>query len=132
MTNIVIIRKTDYDVLGEDQIKAIASEALSRLNAKNNLEMEIIFVDEDEIKKLNNKHRHIDKATDVLSFPQTFFKSNEINILGSVVICPKIADEREEPIEELIKHGILHLCGYDHEADEAVWLKAAEKIDCNF
>ena len=132
MTNIVIIRKTDYNVLEDDQIRAIASEALPRLNAKNNLEMEIIFVDEDEIKELNNKHRHIDKATDVLSFPQTFFESNEINILGSVVICPKIADEREEPIEELIKHGILHLCGYDHEADEAAWLKAAEKIDCNF
>lgn len=132
MTNIVIARKIDYNILTDDQIKAIASEALSKLGVKNNLEVEIIFVDENEIKKLNDKHRHIDKATDVLSFPQTFFESNEINILGSIVICPKIADEREEPIEELIKHGILHLCGYDHETDEAAWLKAAEKIDCNF
>jgi len=132
MTNIVIIHKTDYNVLEDDQIRAIASEALSKLDMKNNLEMEVIFVDEDEIKTLNSKHRQIDKATDVLSFPQTFFESNEINILGSVVICPKIADGKEESIEELIKHGTLHLCGYDHETDEAAWLKAAEKIDCNF
>ena len=132
MITISIIQKSQCQVNKDAEIEEIVLKSLSKLGETKDLEVEIIFVGKNEIKELNKKYREIDKATDVLSFPQTLFKSNQVNILGTIVISPEIAEERDEPINELIKHGILHLCGYDHESDVEKWDRAAEKINCNF
>lgn len=96
----------------------------------NKLEIEIIFVSESEIRKLNREHRGIDTPTDVLSFPQDQIKESLVNILGSIVICSdKVIEKKEEP-SDVIKHGLLHLLGYDHETNEKSWAEAAEKVDC--
>jgi len=68
----------------------------------------LALVDKEEMQKLNKKFRNIDKPTDVLSF-------EEIN---EVVICPEIVKEKGEEIMEVFVHGVLHLCGYDHESSE--------------
>src|SRR5574343_1318107 len=81
----------------------------------------LAFVSKEEIKKLNSKFRKKNKPTDVLSF-----NINEKNYLGEIVICPEIVKLNAKKYkvsvkEELIKmfvHGILHLCGYDHEISE--------------
>ncbi len=70
----------------------------------------LAFVNKAEIKKLNKKFRNKNKPTDVLSF-----SFNEKKYLGEIVICPEIVDEKKEKIIEVFIHGILHLCGYDHE-----------------
>lgn len=112
----------------DEEIIAVAKTACEKLELDENLEIEIIFSSKDEIAVLNKEHRKIDKATDVLSFPQAQIEGSELNILGSIVICPPVAEEKNEKIEELVKHGILHLCGYDHETDEATWDKFAKII----
>jgi len=86
----------------------------------------LAFVGKAEIKKLNKKFRKKNKATDVLSFDL-----NEGGYLGEIVICPEVVKENAERYgvpekKEILKvfvHGILHLCGYDHEKS-----KAEEKI----
>jgi probable rRNA maturation factor len=129
MINVLISHQIDTDVkISDSDIEKVVLGALSKLNIKNDLELEIIFVSEDEIKKLNKNHRSIDKPTDVLSFPQAQVVASKINIFGSIVICPAIASQRDESIEELIKHGILHLCGYDHEENESKWDEAARIV----
>ena len=128
MIKISYIDKIDSG-FNEKTAQKTSEEAMSLLGLNGNLLLEIILVDKSEIKELNNKFRNIDKATDVLSFPQTQLESSKLNILGSIVICPEIAKEREEGIPELIKHGILHLAGFDHETDEEKWSKAAKKIN---
>ena len=70
----------------------------------------LAFVDKAEIKKLNKKFRKKNKATDVLSF-----ELKEAGCLGEIVICPEVVKEKKEDIIEVFVHGILHLCGYDHE-----------------
>jgi len=94
----------------------------------------LAFVDKEEIKKLNKKYRKKNKPTDVLSF-----LINEKQYLGEIIICPEIVKENVPTAKqsrihhgkaigtkkyqsdfkrELLKvfiHGILHLCGYDHE-----------------
>jgi probable rRNA maturation factor len=71
------------------------------------------------IRELNREHRGRDEPTDVLSFPidgaERVAGPRE---LGDVVICPEHAAD----LDRATVHGILHLCGYDHEADEGEML----------
>ncbi|MCX6722064.1 MAG: rRNA maturation RNase YbeY [Candidatus Staskawiczbacteria bacterium] len=81
----------------------------------------LAFVGKEEIKKLNKEFRKKNKATDVLSF-----ELNDAGCLGEIVICPEVVKGNAEKYkiseqEEMLKvfvHGILHLCGYDHEKSE--------------
>jgi probable rRNA maturation factor len=79
----------------------------------------IELVDEERIRELNREHRGIDRPTDVLSFPvDEEAPPAGPRELGDVVICP----EQAEDLEEAVVHGVLHLCGYDHDADEGEML----------
>ena len=86
-------------------------------------DVELVFVNDDEMRKINREHRGIDKATDVLSFP---YEQVPGGLMGSVVIstdtASRVADELGHSIEceiaLLFLHGILHILGYDHEIDD--------------
>ncbi len=88
----------------------------------------LAFVSEEEIKKLNKKFRKKNKATDVLSFDlkPACRQGRKKGYLGEIVICPEIVKEnakkhRSGAKQETMKvfiHGILHLCGYDHEKNK--------------
>ena len=86
-------------------------------------DVELVFVNDDEIRKINREHRGIDKATDVLSFP---YEQVSGGLMGSVVIstdtASRVASELGHSIEceiaLLFLHGILHILGYDHEIDD--------------
>lgn len=83
--------------------------------------LDVSFVSENEIKKINKTYRHIDKTTDVISF--AFWDEGFITpILGEMFICYKKTvsqaneyghDFRRE-ICFLFVHGLLHILGYDH------------------
>ncbi|PIS07627.1 rRNA maturation RNase YbeY [Candidatus Berkelbacteria bacterium CG10_big_fil_rev_8_21_14_0_10_43_13] len=94
--------------------------------------VELNFVSKSKIAELNRTFRQIDKPTDVLSFPQAEVKNGGIKVLGDIVISPEIVAEKDEKMDDVIKHGLLHLLGYDHEIDESVWQKAADKISCQY
>jgi probable rRNA maturation factor len=83
------------------------------------------FVDADRIRELNRTHRGIDKPTDVLSFPvDGTGPSAGPRELGDVVICP----EHTEDVTEAVVHGVLHLCGYDHETDDGEMLALQDEV----
>ena len=66
------------------------------------------------IRELNNLHRGVDAATDVLAFPiDELGPVTGPRELGDVAICPEHCSD----VTEAAVHGVLHLCGYDHEAD---------------
>jgi probable rRNA maturation factor len=72
------------------------------------------IVDAARIQELNREHRGKDAPTDVLSFPLDGAGSVAgPRELGDVAICP----EHCADVTEAAVHGVLHLCGYDHEAD---------------
>ena len=79
----------------------------------------------DEIRALNREHRNIDRPTDVLSFPvDEGGPSAGPRELGDVVICP----EHTEDLLEAVVHGVLHLCGYDHERDDGQMLEVQRRV----
>jgi probable rRNA maturation factor len=74
----------------------------------------IAFVDESRIRALNREHRGLDAPTDVLAFPIDGTGATAgPRELGDVVIC----EAQAEDLVEAAVHGVLHLCGYDHEVD---------------
>ncbi len=91
-------------------------------------EVVVTFVDDGEIKKLNNEFRNIDKSTDVLSFPLgedgKYDLDPETNAysLGDVVISVEHALKQSEEyghsfereMSYLTVHSMLHLLGFDH------------------
>jgi probable rRNA maturation factor len=87
--------------------------------------MSVELVGEERIRELNRDHRAKDEPTDVLSFPiDGAGAAAGPRELGDVVICPvQTAD-----LTEAIVHGVLHLCGYDHETDEGEMLRLQARI----
>jgi probable rRNA maturation factor len=92
----------------------------------------VAFISDRRMKELNHFFRGKNVTTDVLSFPHeadefgdTFAEKNGKEFLGDIVISAEQAARQakengltlENEIEQLILHGILHLCGYDHETD---------------
>ena len=92
-----------------------------------------ILVDTPEhIQTLNRDFRHVDRVTDVLTFPawEGELSLSADGYLGDIMICLERAEEQakdyghslERELSFLAVHGVLHLLGYDHmtEADETV------------
>lgn len=86
------------------------------------VELSVVFCEDDFIHALNRDYRGKDKPTDVLSFPQ----ERESGMLGDIVISVPTAARQAEArgatleaeVEWLYLHGALHLLGYDDETDE--------------
>ncbi len=107
--------------LGNDQISKLTVDKVKKINPdKNNILIEIIFVNKNRIRELNWRHRHKNCPTDVLSFPQQHFDVKN-NILGTIVICEEIGHNKGISTEKLIIHGLIHLIGYDHQSDQKKW-----------
>jgi probable rRNA maturation factor len=96
-----------------------ATKALDAIG-KSDSSATIAFVSDDRIRRLNRDFRGVDKATDVLSFPADE-EANLGDIAVSVETATRQAKENgltfDNEIAQLILHGLLHLCGYDHETD---------------
>jgi probable rRNA maturation factor len=107
-------------------------------------DVSVLITDNIGIQRINLEFRHIDKSTDVLSFPmQSYIKGHyenedfetsfeDINpetgaiLLGDIVISSEKAFTQAEEyghsifreIAFLTVHSVLHLLGYDHEVEE--------------
>jgi probable rRNA maturation factor len=87
--------------------------------------MAVAFVSPHEIRGLNRSHRGKDTPTDGLSFPvDGTGPTPGPRELGDVVIC---RDHTHDVVEAVV-HGVLHLCGHDHEADEGEMLALQDRV----
>ena len=113
-------------------IEKVISEALRYEGVNDNTEVSVTIVDNEEIRKINNKFRNIDRATDVLSFPLIDFDNESLPddgskiYLGDIIISIERAKEQakeyghsiDREIGFLTAHSMLHLLGYDHMVPE--------------
>jgi rRNA maturation RNase YbeY len=121
---ILISNNQDQYPIDASEFQSQLSQVLEKLD-ETECELSLLLTDDAEIQALNKAYRDLDKATDVLSFPQDEDAVNESGdtLLGDVVISVETAARQAEEHhlsfnEELILlaiHGILHLLGYDHE-----------------
>ena len=95
--------------------------------------LSVVFVRDRAIRQLNRKYRNQDRTTDVLSFAsgdalagaEPGFFIGEATFLGDVVVSVDTARQQaseaghsvNRELDELVMHGVLHLCGFDHETD---------------
>lgn len=120
------------------------AKQLTDLVEAANKEFSIAFISDRRMKELNNLFRGKNSTTDVLSFPHepdefesksdAFTRENDEGLtpegvthtyLGDIVISVEQAQKQAEEngltlegeIKQLILHGLLHLCDYDHETD---------------
>lgn len=137
--DIIIANEQDKVVIEEslyEKLEQVGIVALNEAGSMDNYEVSVLITDNDEIRSLNKKYRHVDSATDVLSFPlfeeddnseePLFFNETEEIILGDIIISAERALEQSEDfghsflreLSYLLVHGILHLLGYDHQTEE--------------
>jgi probable rRNA maturation factor len=87
-------------------------------------------------RSLNAQYRHKDKATNVLSFDGVGAAPDGRRFLGELVICaPVVAQEAlaygkslDAHWAHMTVHGVLHLLGFDHEADSEAVIMAAREV----
>jgi probable rRNA maturation factor len=110
-----------------------ARAALGRSGAGQ--EISVLVVGEARSRALNRRYRGRDHATNVLSFPAASVAAGPAQLLGDLVICPKVlrreAREQHKRLKDhwthLFVHGVLHLVGYDHEvASDALRMERRE------
>ena len=93
-------------------------------------EVPVLLADDATLRRLNRTFRGKDKATDVLSFPAgpttVFFGEPEgPGLAGDLAISLEAAERQaakfghslRDEVRVLLLHGVLHLAGFDHEAD---------------
>ena len=98
--------------VAEAEVVRLASMAAASAGVEDG-HVAVEFVGSDRIRALNRDHRAKDEPTDVLSFPIDEDAPVGPRELGDVVICPEHTDD----LVEAVVHGVLHLCGHDHETD---------------
>ena len=140
MYNIGIFNKTNEEIEDIDLVNEIAIHLLKE-EKQDGIELNIIFVDNKEIREINKIYRNKDYETDVISFAleddDTFIKL-DYRILGDIYISlDKVKEQSQEyghsfrrELLFLVVHGLLHLLGYDHmnEEEEKVMFAKQEKI----
>ena len=83
------------------------------------------IVDAERIRALNREHRGKDAPTDVLAFPiDELAPVAGPRELGDVAICPEHCSD----VTEAAVHGVLHLCGHDHESDDGEMLALQARV----
>lgn len=116
-------RKISLDTGG---LRDFANLLIMRVSEAKDKTFTVAFVPDKRMKELNSLFRGKDTTTDVLSFPHEAddFDPSSDN-LGDIVISAEQAEKQakenelslDDEIKQLILHGLLHLCGYDHETD---------------
>jgi probable rRNA maturation factor len=114
-----------------EEICATAARAALAAAERREAELAIVLTDDAAVRLLNRDWRGQDKSTNVLSFPTTRPSSCTASrgapvLLGDVVLAfETVAREAAEQgksladhLRHLVVHGVLHLLGHDHEAEE--------------
>ena len=149
--------RIDFSLKNEKIIRDIIDYTLREEGVNVDYEISVILIDNEEIKKINNEMRNINKVTDVLSFPmleypegmvyKEIYKGNKFQdifldegklVLGDIALSLERAKEQSiefghsfiRECSYLTIHSVLHLLGYDHmiEEDKVIMRKREEEI----
>ena len=134
----------DFDFDSRQLAETVINAALDHEDFPYEAEVNLTLVDNEQIHRINKEYRHIDRPTDVLSFPLLSYETagdfsgleeeayenfnpdtGEI-LLGDIVISvEKVMEQamsyghsQKREYAFLILHSVLHLLGYDHMTDE--------------
>ena len=111
------------ELVPTESVRDLLQNALVELKLHPDCELNLVFVDIEEMTELHIKWMDEGGPTDVLSFPMDMPEpGNEAVTLGDIVIAPVVAAQQaanaghsiDQEIFILAAHGLLHILGYDH------------------
>ena len=139
----------------EETVEKVMEAVLDSEECPYEATINVLLTDNEGIREFNREHRQIDRATDVLSFPNIAYETpadfshveeNEADcfdpdsgelILGDIILSVDKVKEQavsygHSELREfafLVAHSMLHLCGYDHmEEAEAAVMEEKQRI----
>ena len=127
------------ELVPTESVRTLLQNSLTELKLNPECEVNLVFVDIDEMTELHVKWMDEAGPTDVLSFPMdTPADESEAVTLGDIVISPVVAAQQaataghstDHEIFILAAHGLLHILGYDHAnaSDEKVMFAMQEEL----
>lgn len=128
--DLAYVNETSFADNYEEDFKAILKTTCEVLEINDDIEISAILVDDEKIHEINRDYRHIDRATDVISFAledsEQFYVEGQPRELGDIFISVDHAKAQAEEYGHslrremcfLFTHGVLHLLGYDHMTKE--------------
>ena len=129
MNHLTFNNKSFHHFIFLKEYREILDETIKEFGLEKSIEVDLLFVTKNKMKKLNNFYRNKNYTTDVLSFPLN--SKIELNFLevipiGQIIISPwKIKKQAKEFNHSLRRefcyiftHGIAHLLGFDHQTEE--------------
>jgi len=123
---ILIYVESRYKV-DRNKIKSAVTSVLEENSVKTPIEVSIAIVGDRKMTKLNKEYRNKEGTTNILSFPlaegeQTHLPTDIVRLGDIVISYPMVIKEAaeqemlvDERVEELVRHGMLHLLGLHHE-----------------
>jgi probable rRNA maturation factor len=119
--DVFVANEQDLSV-DEVRFSSLARHTLASENVDESIELSVLFVTPEHMKRLNARFAGNDYETDVLAFPM-LEDDDSSTMLGDVVICPEVAQRNAAQLghdlaaelDALVVHGTLHLLGYDHQ-----------------
>lgn len=123
--NIQIFNETSLDLPFSKDTFADVTQLISSNEGCSYAFVEVVYVDEDEIVRINNEHLEHDYVTDIITFRYDE-ESDNTSIEGTMFCCaPRIKEQAKElsesPVREFNRifiHGLLHLAGYEDQTDD--------------
>ena len=149
----ILVHAGDWSWVDEARLRQAAMFAWEAANAagakacRNGAEavdLSIVLGDDALLHKMNGKFRKRDEPTDILSFPAQCFAGARYQ-LGDVVLSEQGVlrgaktrrRNKHDHLLHLVVHGVLHLCGYEHELEqqaermESLEIKALARMSIN-
>lgn len=126
LLKILIYVESRYKV-NRKLIKSAVADVLQQQSVQSPLEVSIAIVGDRKMTALNKKYRNKEGTTNILSFPlregeQTNLPSDVMRLGDIVISYPMVIKESaeqdmmvDERVDELVRHGMLHLLGLHHE-----------------
>lgn len=116
-------------------MRAFLARATSAVPVGRNVS--VLLTTDRRMRQLNRTFRHQDHATDVLSFPaatfqQAFAGDLAVSLPTARRQAKRLGHSLEVELKILILHGLLHLAGYDHEADRGEMAVREEELRRRF
>ena len=126
----------DLRIIDENPLRSLYRNIYSGENVDENRIVDLVFCNNETIRRLNGDYRKKDSVTDVLSFC-----FDDLDYLGEIYICVPQAKEQskeygltlDEEVQRLFVHGLFHILGFDHESeDERLVMEKHEKKYIDF
>jgi probable rRNA maturation factor len=128
----VAVNNESGETVDEKSLIELSQFVLDALQVHQLAELSVMIVDEPTMTHLHEHFMGEPGPTDVLAFPMDELRpvpedeEQEPGLLGDVVLCPGVAaaqasatgHSRDDEMNLLCTHGILHLLGYDHHSPD--------------